>query len=178
MKKLPVVLLALSMIFSSSLTWAWEPDTNNKLELSVAQAIIKAKDKDPNLAKWFDSAYAYAVFPKVGKGGIGIGGAHGKGLVIRGDETVGKTSLSQVTIGFQLGGQVYAEYIMFKDQTAFDHFSRGQFEMGAQVSAVALTLGASADANYEKGVAVFTIAEGGLMYEASVGGQKFKYKAK
>lgn len=178
MKKLPVVLLALSMIFSTSLTWAWEPDTSDKLELSVAQAIIKAKDKDPNLAKWFDSAYAYAVFPKVGKGGIGIGGAHGKGLVIRGDETVGKTSLSQVTIGFQLGGQVYAEYIMFKDQTAFDHFSRGQFEMGAQVSAVALTLGASADANYEKGVAVFTIAEGGLMYEASVGGQKFKYKAK
>lgn len=178
MKKLSVVLLALSMIFATSHTWAWEPDTSDKMELSVAQAIIKAKDKDPNLAKWFDSAYAYAVFPKVGKGGIGIGGAHGKGLVIRGDETVGKTSLSQVTIGFQLGGQVYAEYIMFKDQTAFDHFSRGQFEMGAQVSAVALTLGASADANYEKGVAVFTIAEGGLMYEASVGGQKFKYKAK
>ena len=178
MKKTSAVLLALCMIFATSFVQAWEPDTSDKLELSVAQAIIKAKDKDPALAKWFDSAYAYAVFPKVGKGGIGIGGAYGKGLVIRGDETVGKTSLSQVTIGFQLGGQVYAEYIMFKDKTAFEHFARGQFEMGAQVSAVALTIGASADANYEKGVAVFTIAEGGLMYEASIGGQKFKYKAK
>ena len=177
MKKLIVSLLALNLIFAASLTMAWEPDTENKLSLSVAQAIIKAKGKDPALAKWFDSAYAYAVFPKVGKGGIGIGGAHGKGLVIQGDNTVGKTSLSQITIGFQLGGQVYSEFIMFKDQTAFDHFTRGNFEMGAQVSAVALTLGASADANYDGGVAVFTIAEGGLMYEASIGGQKFKYKA-
>ena len=130
------------------------------------------------MGKWFDAAYAYAVFPKVGKGGIGIGGAHGKGLVIYGDKTVGKTSLSQVTIGFQLGGQVYAEYIMFRDKTAFDHFTRGNFEMGAQVSAVAITLGASADANYDGGVAVFTIASGGLMYEATIGGQKFKYKAR
>ncbi len=178
MKKTSAVLLALSMIFATSITWAWEPDTSNKLELSVAQAIIKAKEKDPALAKWFDAAYAYAVFPKVGKGAIGIGGAHGKGLAILGDQTVGKTSMSQITIGFQLGGQVYAEFIMFKDKTAFDHFTRGNFEMGAQVSAVALTLGASADANYDGGVAVFTIAEGGLMYEASIGGQKFKYKAK
>jgi len=178
MKKLSVVLLALGMILATTIAQAWEPDTSNKLSLSVAQALIKAKKKDPAMAQWFETAYAYAIFPKVGKGAIGIGGAHGKGLVIRGDKTVGKTSLSQITIGFQLGGQVYAEYIMFKDQTAFDHFTRGNFEMGAQVSAVALTLGASADANYDKGVAVFTIAEGGLMYEASIGGQKFKYKDK
>ena len=176
-KRLTILILS-SLVFASSLAQAWEPDTSSKLELSVAQAIIKAKTKDPALAKWFDAAYAYAVLPKVGKGGIGIGGAYGKGLVIRGDSTVGETSLSQVTIGFQLGGQVYSEYIMFKDKTAFDHFTRGNFEMGAQVSAVALTLGASADANYDGGVAVFTIAEGGLMYEASIGGQKFKYKAK
>ncbi len=178
MNKTPVVLIALCMFLTSLAAQAWEPDNNNKLELSVAQALIKAKDKDPSMAKWFESAYAYAVFPKVGKGGIGIGGAHGKGLVIHEDKTVGKTSLSQLTIGFQLGGQVYSEYIMFRDKTAFDHFRRGNFEMGAQVSAVALTVGASADANYDKGVAVFTIAEGGLMYEASIGGQKFKYKDK
>jgi lipid-binding SYLF domain-containing protein len=176
MKKLSVVLLAMGMIFATTIAQAWEPDTGNKLSLSVAQALIKARDKDPAMEHWFDTAYAYAVFPKVGKGAIGIGGAHGKGLVIRGDKTVGKTSLSQITIGFQLGGQVYSEFIMFKDKTAFDHFTRGNFEMGAQVSAVALTLGASADAAYDKGVAVFTIAEGGLMYEASIGGQKFKYK--
>ena len=178
MKKISTVLVVLFMAFTSATAQAWSPDNSNKLELSVAQSILTAREKDPALAKWFDTAYAYAVFPKVGKGGIGIGGAHGKGLVIRGDATVAKTSLSQVTIGFQLGGQVYSQFIMFKDKTAFDSFARGNFEMGAQVSAVAITLGASADANYDGGVAVFTIAEGGLMYEASVGGQKFKYKAK
>lgn len=178
MKKLSVVLTALSLLLASAFAQAWTPDNNDKLELSAAQAILTAKDKDPSIAKWFDEAYGYAVFPKVGKGGIGIGGAHGKGIVIQGDKTVGTTSLSQVTIGFQLGGQVYSEFIMFKDKTALDHFTRGNFEMGAQVSAVAVTLGASADADYNKGVAVFTVAEGGLMYEASVGGQKFKYTAK
>ena len=127
------------------------------------------------MERWFKSAYAYAVFPRVAKGGIGIGGAHGKGIVIQGDKTIGDTSLSQFTIGLQLGGQVYAEFIMFKDATALGNFQRGNFEMGAQLSAVALTAGASLDAAYDDGVAVFTVAEGGLMFEASVGGQKFKY---
>jgi len=178
MKKLSVTLIALGLVLTSAFAQAWTPDSGNKMELAVAQSIINAKEKDPSLAKWFDEAYAYAVFPKVGKGGIGIGGAHGKGIVIRGDSTVADTSLSQLTIGFQLGGQVYSQFIMFKDKTAFDSFARGNFEMGAQVSAVAITLGASADANYDGGVAVFTIAEGGLMYEATVGGQKFKYEAR
>jgi lipid-binding SYLF domain-containing protein len=165
-----------SFMLLTNAAHAWEPDNNDKLELSVAQAILKAKEKDPNISTWFESAYAYAVFPRVGKAGIGVGGAHGKGIVIRDDQTVGTTSLSQVTIGFQLGGQVYSEFIMFKDEVAFQHFTRGNFELGAQASAVAINLGASADADYDKGVAVFTIAEGGLMYEASIGGQKFKYK--
>ena len=178
MNKLLIALLVSSFIFASSSAQAWKPDINDKLELSVAQALIKAKEKDPALTKWFEAAYAYAVFPRVGKAGIGIGGAYGSGLVIKDDETVGKTSLSQLTLGLQMGGQVYAEYIMFRDKTAFDHFTRGNFEMGAQVSAVAINLGASADANYDGGVAVFTIAEGGLMYEATIGGQKFKYRAK
>jgi lipid-binding SYLF domain-containing protein len=179
MKKIAIALIALSLVFAATFAQAeWSPNTSDKMELSVAQAILNAKQKDPSLEKWFDTAYAYAVFPKVGKGGIGVGGAGGKGIVIRGDSTVGTTSLSQVTIGLQLGGQVYSQFIMFKDETAFKNFARGNFEMGAQVSAVAITLGASADADYDSGVAVFTIAEGGLMYEASVGGQKFKYKAK
>jgi len=178
MKKLSIALISIGILFATAIAQAWSPDNTDKLELSAAKAIINAKGKDPSLAKWFDEAYAYAVFPTVGKGGIGIGGAHGNGIVIKGDATVAETSLSQLTIGFQLGGQVYSEFIMFKDKTAFDNFARGNFEMGAQVSAVAVTLGASADANYNGGVAVFTIAEGGLMYEATVGGQKFKYKAK
>ena len=178
MNKLSAILIAAIMFCVSVHSYAWEPDNSDKLELSVAQAIIAAKDRDPSMEKWFETAYAYAVFPRVGKAGIGVGGAHGKGIVIFGDSTVGRTSLSQVTIGLQLGGQVYAEFIMFRDKTAFDHFTRGNFEMGAQVSAVALTAGASADANYDGGVAVFTNAGGGLMFEASVGGQKFTYEAK
>jgi len=176
MRKLITVSMAFTLaIFSLSAT-AWTPSANDELELRVQSAILTAKDKDPGLQTWFDSAAAYAVFPRVGKGGIGIGGAHGKGIVIQGDRTIGETSLTQVTYGFQLGGQVYIELIFFKDQAAVDTFKRGEFEMGAQASAVALTAGASADANYSKGVAVFTIAEGGLMYEATIGGQKFKFE--
>ena len=178
MNKLLNTIIALSFIFAANQLQAWEPDTSDKLELAVAQSLIKAKEKDPTLVRWFEAAYAYAVFPRVGKGGIGVGGAYGKGVVIHNDRTVGNTSLSQVTIGLQLGGQVYSEFIFFRDKTAFDHFTRGNFEMGAQVSAVAITAGASADANYDGGVAVFTIAEGGLMFEASIGGQKFKYTAR
>jgi len=176
MNKLLTVLIAFSFILTSTFAQAWEPDNTDKLELASAQSIIKAKETDPSMTKWFETAYAYAVFPRVGKGGIGIGGAHGKGIVIYNDRTVGRTSLSQVTIGLQLGGQVYSQFIMFRDKTAFDHFTRGNFEMGAQASAVAITVGASADANYDGGVAVFTIADGGLMFEASIGGQKFKYQ--
>lgn len=179
MKTLISMMMAFGLLLSSVSVWAeWQPETNNEMELSVAQAILKAKEKDETLSKWFDEAYAYAIYPKVGKGAIGIGGAHGKGIVIEGDKTIADTSLSQLTIGFQLGGQVYSEFIFFKDKTALDNFSMGNFEMSAQATAVALTAGASAGTNYNAGVAVFTIAEGGLMYEASIGGQKFKYKAK
>jgi lipid-binding SYLF domain-containing protein len=178
MKKLLAILITLSMVSTITYAQAWKPNVTDKLELSVAQAIIKANEKDPTLTLWFESAYAYAVFPRVGKGGFIVGGAHGDGLVIRGDTTVGSTTLTQVSVGAQVGGQVYAQYIMFKDQVAFEHFTRGNFEMGAQVSAVAITMGASADASYDSGVAVFTLADGGLMVEASVGGQKFKYTAK
>src|SRR5210317_178660 len=163
MKKLLTILITLGLISTSVYAQVWKPNVNDKLELAVAQAIIKANESDPTLTMWFETAYAYAVFPKVGKGGFIVGGAHGKGVVIRGDTTMGLTSLSQVSVGAQIGGQVYAQYIMFKDQTAFDHFTRGNFEMGAQVSAVAITVGASADARYDSGVAVFTLADGGLM---------------
>ena len=178
MNKPNLVFLSLTIMLLSSSIFSWEPNNKDKMELSVAKSILEAKEKDPSIANWFETATAYAVLPRVGKGGIGIGGARGKGLVIQGASTLGKVTLTQLSIGLQLGGQVYSEYIFFRDQTALDDFERGNFELGAQVSAVAVNAGASADADYSKGVAVFTIAEGGLMYEASVGGQKFKYKAK
>ena len=176
MRKAALLFITFVLLASTSSLWAFEPDTSDELQLSVAKAIIALKDKDPGMKKFFDGAAGYAVFPNVGKGGIGIGGAHGKGIVIVDNKAVGRTSLSQVTIGFQLGGQVYAQFIFFKDSTALGHFQRGNWEMGAQASAVAVTLGASADADYDKGVAVFTNVGGGLMYEASIGGQKFTYE--
>ena len=152
--------------------------------------------------EFIDDAYGYAVFPSIGKGGIGIGGAHGKGEVYRGGKLVGKTKMSQITYGLQLGGQVYSQMIFFRDERAFDDFTSGNFEFGAQATAVALTAGAQAstssggggntssgtDADSSKvnanekqydgrsGMATFTIAKGGLMYEATLGGQKFKYE--
>ena len=151
---------------------------------------------------FIDDAYGYAVFPSIGKGGIGIGGAHGKGEVFAGGKRVGQVKMNQITYGLQLGGQVYSQMIFFRDERAFDDFTSGNFEFGAQATAVALTAGAQAstttggggntssgtDADSSKvnasekqydgrsGMAVFTIAKGGLMYEATLGGQKFKYE--
>ena len=133
-------------------------------EEDVTEVIKKFEDGDPGMQAWFAEAYGYVVFPSVGKGGIGIGGAHGKGLVYKQGELVGKSTLTAVTVGFQLGGQAFSEVIFFKDKTAFDDFTRGNFEFGAQVSAVALTAGASADLAYNGGVAVVTATKGGLMY--------------
>ena len=147
---------------------------------------------------FFGKSYGYAVFPTIGKGGIGIGAAHGSGRAYVKGEHVGDTSMTQVTIGWQLGGQAYSQIIFFEDKRAFDEFTGGNFEFGAQATAVAITAGASAQAGttgtsagasgnqqsaktaakYSKGVAVFSVAKGGLMYEASIGGQKFSYKRK
>ncbi len=134
------------------------------------------KKTDPDLARFFESAAGYAVFPSVGKGGIGIGGAYGSGVLFQRGKAVGTTTLSQVTIGLQLGGQAYSEVIFFQTEKALADFKEGNFAFSAQVSAVALASGASANAKYQQGVAVFTAAKGGLMYEASVGGQKFGYE--
>jgi len=141
----------------------------------VEEAIADFVEVDPSTQWWFDNSYGYAVFPSVGKGAIGIGGAHGKGWVYEQGRLVGRTKLTQVTIGFQLGGQAYREVVFFKDETAIEDFKRGNFELSAQASAVAITAGASGDISYSGGVAIVTIAKGGLMYEASVGGQKFSY---
>jgi lipid-binding SYLF domain-containing protein len=147
--------------------------------------------------KFFAHSYGYAVFPTIGKGGVGIGGAHGSGRVYAKGAYVGDTSMTQITVGLQLGGQAFSEIIFFQNKRAFDKFTSGDFAFGAQASAVAITAGASAQATttgtsagassssnsatttggYQEGMAIFTVAKGGLMYEATVGGQKFSYKA-
>lgn len=176
MKNATSLIFALILLFASAVSWAFEPDPNDKLQLNAAAAIVDAKAKDPDIQRFFDESAGYAVFPTVGKGGIGVGGARGKGLVIVNGKVDGHATLTQLTIGFQLGGQTYSEFIFFKDEAALEQFRRGNFEMGAQASAVAVTAGASADANYDRGVAVFTNVKGGLMYEATIAGQKFNYE--
>ena len=138
------------------------------------KTITEFKEKDPGMSKFFSSAHGYAVFPGIGKGGLGVGGAAGKGTLFQGGTAVADTKMSQLTIGFQAGGQKYAEVIFFQDAEKYKDFISGNFEFAAQVSAVALTSGVSADAKYENGILVVTMAIGGLMYEASIGGQKFK----
>ncbi len=149
----------------------------------------------PESAAFFDSAYGYAVFPTIGKVGVIIGGAYGKGRVYEQGQYSGNTEMTQATIGFQFGGQAYSQIIFFQDQRAYDEFTAGNFEFGAQASAIAVNAGAYAEAStkgtsasanmgeknveargqYYKGMAVFSAAKAGLMYEATVGGQKFNF---
>ncbi len=130
---------------------------------------------DKGMEKLFSSSYGYAMFPNVGKGGLGVGGASGNGAVFKGGSLVGMAKLTQISIGFQAGGQSFREVIFFETKKEFDRFTENKIEFAAQVSAVAAAAGVSADAKYVEGVAVFTMAKRGLMYQASVGGQKFKY---
>jgi len=148
-------------------------------------------------AAFFDDAYGYAVFPTIGKGGLGIGAARGKGRVYVGGSAVGETTMTQLSIGLQAGGQAFSQIIFFEDERALNDFTTGNFEFGANASAVAITAGASATAGstgasagasggqndaataaagYYRGMAIFTVTKGGLMYEASVSGQNFSYE--
>ena len=146
---------------------------------------------------YFKTAYGYALFPTIGKGGMGIGGAYGEGRVFAHAKHVGNSTMTQLTLGFQLGGQAFSQIIFFENEQAFRDFTEGNFEFSAQATAVAITAGVSAEANtgggmaagasggrndattahggYRKGMAIFTIAKGGLMFEAVLGGQKFSY---
>ncbi len=146
-----------------------------KRKLSVAQAIEEVTQSDPGTQRFFDESYGYAVFPSVGKGGFVVGGAHGNGLVYEQGDLVGTASLKQVNVGLQLGGQSYIQVVFFQGEPDLDRFKAGNLEFSGQASAVAITEGASADIDYAKGVAVVTKAKGGLMYEASLGGQTFDY---
>jgi lipid-binding SYLF domain-containing protein len=149
-------------------------------------------------ASFFKSCYGYAVFPTIGKGGLVVGAAHGNGRVYQHGKYVGDSSMTQLSVGLQAGGQAYSQIIFFEDQRAFDEFTSGNFEFGADVGGVAITAAAGASAGttganasasggkkdattagmYHKGLAVFTIVKGGAMAQATVAGQKFKYTAK
>lgn len=149
------------------------------------------------VAPFFNSAYGYAVFPTIGEGGLGIGASHGKGQVYRGGKVIGFTSTTDVSIGAQAGGKAYSQIIFFQNEDALNRFTKGNFEFAASASAIAVqasaeakasTEGATADASgtktgkkaaagatYQDGMAIFTMAKGGLMYAATIAGQKYTY---
>lgn len=141
---------------------------------NAQSAFVKS---DSLMQSLFAGAYAYVIFPNIGKGGIGIGGAAGNGIVFQAGTPIGSAKMKQLSIGFQFGGQTYREVIFFENEEALSRFKQNNFEFAAQASAVAATKGASANVKYRDGVMVFTQEKKGLMYEASIGGQKFDYTA-
>ena len=158
---------------------------------------IQVFRNSPAVQKFFDNSYGYAVFPIIGKGGLVIGGGFGKGQVYRGGAVTGKSTVIEGSIGFQIGGEAFSQIVFFQDKRAYDEFTSGNFEFGATAQAVAITAGAGAragtsgstagvssgpetgvqaESDYVKGMAVFVQIKGGLMYEFSVGGQKFTFE--
>jgi lipid-binding SYLF domain-containing protein len=183
-KRLLSILALLSLALPLSSAWADDYTDTINLFKNAGES-----------GKLLSAAHGYAVFPTIGKGGVGVGGAYGKGRVYRKGKYIGDTSMTQATIGFQLGGETYSELILFEDERALQEFTKGNFEFGADAQVIAITASAGAKAGttgtsagasggkkdaktvggYHKGIATFTVAKGGLMYEASVGGQKFSY---
>jgi lipid-binding SYLF domain-containing protein len=170
-------LVAVGGLFLSGCSTAPKSEAKRQnLETEAQAAIQTAKTADPGMQKFFDTAAGYAVFPSVGKGAWFVGGAYGKGILYEKGQPVGYCDMTQATIGFAWGGQAYTEIIFFETPEALNKFKAGQLALSAQASAVAVTVGAAANAKYAGGVLVFTRGLAGVMVEASVGGQKFAYQ--
>ena len=155
---------------------AFTVQADEALRTESQEAVANFLKTDSTLQRFLVDAAGYAVFPNVGKGGLIVGGARGKGLVYEKTKVVGQATITQASIGAQVGGQTFAEMIVFETPAALNDFKAGKFELSAEASAVAATEGASKTANYKRGVAVFTLPKEGLMVQASVGGQKFKFE--
>jgi lipid-binding SYLF domain-containing protein len=178
MKKFLLSVISLACILGVGTTFAdWDADEAAEYDEKAQVALNEFKEKDPKVQEFMDKSVGYVVIPTVGKAALGIGGARGKGVLYEGGAVTAVITLTQLSFGFQGGGQAYSEFIFFEDAATLENFKRGNYEMTAQASAVAITAGASADAEFNGGMAIFTQAKGGLMYAAAVGGQKFKVEA-
>jgi len=174
-----IVLRMTVLLLSSALTMplfiSAQDSKASKLIADSKNAKASFIRSDGMMQSLFNSSIAYVIFPNIGKGAIGVGGAAGNGIVFQGGKPIGSAKMKQVTVGFQFGGQAYREVIFFENETALDRFKQNNFEFSAQASAVAVTKGASGNVKYRDGVMIFTQEKKGLMYEASIGGQKFNY---
>ncbi|UFH35984.1 YSC84-related protein [Flavobacterium acetivorans] len=176
MKNLSIIwVMAMACLISTVPMFGQSASKKNKIVADSKTAKAEFIKADPLMKGLFEKAYGYVIFPNVGKGGLGVGGAAGNGSVYEHNKLTGMAKLSQLSIGFQAGGQAYREVIFFESKKDMERFKESRFEFSAQVSAVAVTEGASANVKYADGIMVFTMQKGGLMYEASVGGQKFKF---
>ncbi len=153
-------------------------DPDAYLEKQAQLTIATFRKTDPTLERFFETAAGYAVFPEITKGAAGVGAAAGRGVVYEGGKIVGYADMRQATLGVQLGGQRYSELLFFQGQADLARFKADEIEFAAQASAVASSDGKAANADYSSGVAIFTVGQEGLMFEASVGGQKFRYQPK
>ena len=172
-----------NLFFSNSndlLLIGWKIKKNSNLEkkanFKTIDALKKIK-KIKRLKPYFKQAVGYVVFPNVGKVGLGIGGARGSGELFEDHKVIGSANLTQLSVGFQLGAQAFSQIIFFQNKNDLNRFTEGNFEFDASASAALITEGANASADYSNGTAVFTFSKGGLMYEASIGGQKFSYQS-
>jgi len=172
---LNVIGLMLCCAFAGCSTAPRSEGGQQDLIIQADSTLQRFRASDPSLADRIAEAHGYAVFPSIGKGGAGVGGAFGRGVVYEQGEIVGFATMTQASFGLQLGGQFYSELLLF-DAPALERFKRGEFSLGAQASAVAATAGAAANARFQNGVMIFTLGQKGLMYEASVGGQKFSFQ--
>lgn len=172
----PSTIIILLILIGTQITYAQSEEKKEEIFADSKDAKAAFLKEDPEMAKFFNESYGYLIFPNVGKGGLGVGGAAGNGVAYEQGKMIGYAKLSQISIGFQAGGQAYREVVFFESSKEMERFKNNKIEFSAQVSAVAAASGASADAKYVEGVAVFTMTKGGLMYQASVGGQQFKYK--
>jgi len=171
MARIGIFSLLLSGLFLPGVVKAQEKIMDDSKE--AKSIFMKA---DPSMENLFKHSYGYVIFPNVGKGAAGVGGAAGKGTVYEKGKAIGTAQMIQVTVGAQAGGQAYREVIFFENKAAFDRFTNNKVEFSAQTSAIAAKAGSSANVNYREGVVVFTQEKGGLMLEASLGGQKFTYE--
>lgn len=180
MKRTTILLIYfLSMLMLSGCMVApKEPEGRKVLSSEVEEAIAVMKARDPDIGRFFEKSYGYAVLPKVFKGAFWVGGAHGKGEVFEQGAMVGYCNMTQGSLGLSFGGEFFREIIFFRDKEDMDKFKTGEYTFAAQATAVALKSGAAAKADYKAGLAVFVTADAGLMVDASVGGQKFKYASK
>jgi lipid-binding SYLF domain-containing protein len=173
-------LLVLVAIAASSLNAPanaeWQADTSDKKQANAAKALARFREEMPQIDSYFDEAYGFAIIPGITRVAIGFGAAYGRGLVVEGDDLIGKTSFSQFSSGLQLGAKYFSMIVFFKDQAALDDYKKSQFQFLGQAGIDLATFGIYGTPTYNEGVALFAVNRFGLMAELSYSGARFKYK--